>query len=159
MMSILTTRNFYLFIFCLSIISLVSAIYIEYYLGFNPCILCLYQRIPHLISIFICFFGYNFSSKKIWLYLIILIFIGNLIIAGYHFGIENNLFSSFAECKVNNTDLINKNEILNSMDNLPASCENVTFKIAGFSLATINLFISTLILCISSYLIVYGKNR
>ena len=39
------------FIFLVSIIALVSAFFIEYILGHQPCNLCILERIPYLLAI------------------------------------------------------------------------------------------------------------
>ena len=49
-------KKFFLIIFLVSIFSLLSAIYIEYVLKVYPCKLCIYQRIPFILSVFVCFF-------------------------------------------------------------------------------------------------------
>ena len=46
--------------------SLLSAVYIEFILGVQPCKLCVYQRIPYLVAIFISFLGYCFPKKNIF---------------------------------------------------------------------------------------------
>ena len=40
-------KNLFKFIFLVSIIALVSALFIEYILGHQPCNLCLLERIPY----------------------------------------------------------------------------------------------------------------
>ena len=51
----ISLKNFFLFIAIISIFTLISAIYIEYVIGAKPCKLCLYQRLPYIVSIFLCF--------------------------------------------------------------------------------------------------------
>ena len=46
-------NKFYITIFTLSFFSLFAAFYVEYILGFKPCILCIYQWIPYAIAILI----------------------------------------------------------------------------------------------------------
>ena len=67
-------KKFFLIIFLVSIFSLLSAVYIEYVLKVYPCKLCIYQRIPFILSVFICFFGYNLNDKTIWLIALVSIF-------------------------------------------------------------------------------------
>ena len=153
------TKNFYLVIALLSILSLISAIYIEYIIGIKPCKLCLYQRVPYILSIFLCFIGYGNIKKKIWLYLLIMVFLISGVLAGYHVGIENNIFPEFSGCTANNLDIMEKDELLNSLKNSVPNCKNINFKLAGFSLATINLFISSSIVVISTKLLTNEKNR
>ena len=153
------TKNFYLVIALLSILSLISAIYIEYIIGIKPCKLCLYQRVPYILSIFLCFIGYGNIKNKIWLYLLITVFLISGVLAGYHVGIENNIFPEFSGCAANNLDIMEKDELLNSLKNSVPNCKNINFKLAGFSLATINLFISSSIVVISTKLLTNEKNR
>ena len=152
-------KNFYFIVALLSIFTLASAIYIEYVLGVKACKLCLYQRIPYMVAIFLCFFGYSNLKKPLWIYLITFNFLLSLILAGYHSGIENNLFPEFSGCTANNLNIIDKEELINSLsENLP-NCKDVGFKLIGFSLATINLFISLIIFIIGLLFIKNEKNR
>ena len=69
-------KNFYFLLALLSICTLISAVYIEYAIGIKPCKLCLYQRLPYIVSIFLCFFGYINSKNPIWIGLLSLTFLG-----------------------------------------------------------------------------------
>tara|TARA_B100000965_G_C19283570_1_gene622679 strand:- start:193 stop:672 length:480 start_codon:yes stop_codon:yes gene_type:complete len=151
-------KNFYFIVALLSIFTLTSAIYIEYVLGIKACKLCLYQRIPYMVAIFLCFFGYSNSKKPLWIYLVIFNFLLSIILAGYHSGIENNLFPEFSGCSANNLNIIDKEELINSLSEILPNCKDVTFKLIGFSLATINLFISLIIFVIGLLFIKNEKN-
>mgnify|MGYP001217827015 CR=1 FL=1 len=153
----MTFKKIYILILFLSITSLLGAIYIEYILQEKPCKLCLYQRIPYLIAIFICFFGYIFNKKLFWLYLLSVCFVISIFLSGYHVGIENNIFSEYSGCKVNNLNLTNKLEILESLKNSSPNCKDVNFNIFGLSLATINLIISVLIASFTIKVIINEK--
>ena len=59
------------------------ALYIEYVLEYKPCKLCLYQRIPYVIAIFISFIGYNYFKNDKILILILIIFLISALISGY----------------------------------------------------------------------------
>tara|TARA_B100001741_G_C16467803_1_gene558425 strand:- start:19 stop:504 length:486 start_codon:yes stop_codon:yes gene_type:complete len=152
-------KKYFLLIFCISVFSLLSAIYIEFVLNQKPCKLCIYQRVPYIISIFICFLGFASESKTKWLYFLTLIFIFSSFISGYHVGIENNVFSEFSGCSNTNINLIDKTEILKALNNEIPGCKEINFRIFGFSLATINLFISIFISLYNIKLILNEKNR
>ena len=138
-------KNYFLLIFCISIFSLLGAIYIEFVLDEKPCKLCVYQRVPYIIAIFICFLGFAAQKKTSWLFFLSIIFISSSFLAGYHVGIENNIFAEYSGCSNASIDLIDKTEIIKSLKaNLP-SCKEVNFRLFGLSLATINLFVSILI--------------
>ena len=159
MEKILTIKKFYLVIFLISIISLLGAVFIENVLEQSPCRLCLYQRIPYLISIFICFFGFNYYKNFLWMYLLLILFIISAILSGYHVGIENSIFEEFSGCTSENINITNKLDLLNNLKKTMPSCKNVDFKLFGLSLATINLIISLIISAISITLIKYEKNK
>ena len=159
MEKILTIKKFYLLIFLISTISLLGAVFIENVLEQSPCRLCLYQRIPYLISIFICFFGFNYYKNFLWMYLLLILFIISTILSGYHVGIENSIFEEFSGCTSENINITNKLDLLNNLKKTMPSCKNVDFKLFGLSLATINLIISLIISAISITLIKYEKNK
>ena len=57
--------EFYLkIIFLFSFIALISAFFIEYILGHQPCNLCLIERIPYVLSIILIVFNYIFKNNK-----------------------------------------------------------------------------------------------
>ena len=159
MEKILTIKKFYLLIFLISTISLLGAVFIENVLEQSPCRLCLYQRIPYLISIFICFFGFNYYKNFLWMYLLLILFIISAILSGYHVGIENSIFEEFSGCTSENINITNKLDLLNNLKKTMPSCKNVDFKLFGLSLATINLIISLIISAISITIIKYEKNK
>ena len=159
MEKILTIKKFYLLIFLISTVSLLGAVFIENVLEQSPCRLCLYQRIPYLISIFICFFGFNYYKNFLWMYLLLILFIISAILSGYHVGIENSIFEEFSGCTSENININNKLDLLNNLKKTMPSCKNVDFKLFGLSLATINLIISLVISAISIKIIKYEKNK
>ena len=143
----------------ISIFAILSALYIEHILSISACKLCLYQRIPYILAIILCFFGYFFSKSKIWLYLLIITFSGSIIISGYHLGIENGVFVEFSGCTNENVNTINKSELLENLNNLLPNCKNVNFRIFGFSLATINFILSIALTLITIRYLYNEKNK
>ena len=135
---ILNKKNFYLFIFIYSLLAIFFALYVEHFLNYKPCKLCIYQRIPYIAAIFISFAGYNYYKNDKILILLIMIFSVSIIISGYHYGIENNLIKEFSGCSDNNLGVTNKTELLKTLNNNIQSCKDVDFKLLGMSLAGIN---------------------
>tara|TARA_B100000242_G_C42997864_1_gene463513 strand:+ start:167 stop:643 length:477 start_codon:yes stop_codon:yes gene_type:complete len=154
----LNRKYFFIVIFFISLFSIVGALYFEFILKLKPCILCLYQRIPYIILIFICLIGYNYSDNLFWHYLVILVFFISVLISGYHVGIENSLFPELSTCKASNLDLTDKKQLLQSLNNQIVSCKDVLFKIFGLSLATINLIISLTVVALGTIYIYHEKN-
>tara|TARA_B100000029_G_scaffold482766_1_gene533314 strand:- start:363 stop:758 length:396 start_codon:yes stop_codon:yes gene_type:complete len=130
---------------------------VENILQYKACKLCLYQRIPYILAIFISFIGYNYFKNEKILILIIMIFTTSFLISGYHYGIENNIFEEFSGCSNNSINIINKKDLLNSLNNSIPSCKNVGFNLFGISLAGINFLLSLLIVIYSLITLVYEK--
>lgn len=131
-------------IFIISLVSIISAYFIEYILGHQPCNLCLIERIPYGLSIIliVTYFVLKKNEKFIIL-LLILIFIFSFLISFYHFGIEHAFFEESAVCRLKNAaDITSKEELLKLLNEKTISCKDVTFKIFGFSLTMINILIS-----------------
>jgi disulfide bond formation protein DsbB len=152
-------KNFYLIILFISLISIISALYIEYILQYEPCKLCIYQRLPYIAAIFISIVGFNYSTNDKILIITIMVFAISAIISGYHFGIENNLIQEISSCTNNSIDVSNKSKLLESLNkSMPVDCKDATFKILGISLAAINTILSILIVIFSIRTLTYETN-
>jgi len=159
MNNIFEIKKIYLIIFIISLLSLLIALYIEFFLDYKPCKLCIYQRIPYLIAIFLTFLGISYSKKLIWLYALLLIFFLSFLLSGYHVGIEQEIFQEFSGCTGNSLNITDKNELLKLLNSEINSCKNVDFKIFGLSLATINFLLSFLIFVLILKVILNEKNK
>jgi len=155
--------EFYLkIIFIFSFIALISAYFIEYALGHQPCNLCLIERIPYgLIIILIPTIFILKKNEKFFVLLLILTSVFSFAISTYHYGIEQGFFEESAVCNVKNfTESMTKEDLLKQLNEKTVSCKDVTFRIFGFSLTSINIVISLLfiITLIKTY-IKYEKNN
>tara|TARA_B100000965_G_scaffold331125_1_gene295139 strand:- start:158 stop:637 length:480 start_codon:yes stop_codon:yes gene_type:complete len=159
MVNIFEIKKFYIAIFIISLLSLLIALYIEFFLGFKPCKLCIYQRIPYLISIFLTFLGISYSKNLIWLYALLLVFFSSFLLSGYHLGIEQEIFKEFSGCTGKSLNIIDKTELLKSLNSEIKSCKNVDFRIFGLSLATINFLLSFVIFILILKIIKNEKNK
>ena len=160
-MSILKKRNSLnlILLFCVS--ALIAAYFIEYILGHQPCNLCLIQRIPYItviIIISLCLFFKKF--EKITLITLSLVFFLATLLSFYHFGIEQGFIKDSLVCNLNaENPTLTKEALLNQLKEITTSCKNVTFRIFGLSLATINIFISLVLSLITIKLFLnYEKN-
>jgi len=135
-------------ILIISFISIISAYFIEYALGHQPCNLCLIERVPYIFSIILIIINYKFKkSEKFIIVLLILIFIFSFFISVYHFGIEQGFFEESAVCALKNaTDIISKEELLKMLSKYTISCKDVTFRIFGLSLTSVNIIISLMVI-------------
>ena len=139
-------------IFLISIVALVSAFFIEYVLGHQPCNLCVMERIPYLLAIIIIVLNYKFVHlEKYFILLLILIFLIATGLSLYHLGIEQGFIKESLVCDLKNqSNLLSKEDILKQMQQKNVSCQDVTFKIFGLSLTSYNIFISLIITIFTS---------
>ena len=135
------------FIFLLCLISIISAYFIEYVLGHQPCNLCLIERIPYGLGLFLIILNYILAkNEKFIILLLILIFAFSLILSFYHFGIEQGFFEESKVCGLKDAlNIITKEEILKQLQVKTVSCKDVTFRIFGFSLTAFNMIISLIL--------------
>ena len=135
------------FILLLCLISIISAYFIEYVLGHQPCNLCLIERIPYGLGLILIVLNYFLiKNERFIILLLILIFIFSLILSFYHFGIEQGFFEESAVCGLKDTlSIITKEELLEQLQLKTVSCKDVTFRIFGFSLTAFNMIISLIL--------------
>ena len=149
------------FILLWCVFAFTAAYFIQYVLGHQPCNLCLIERIPYILVIIIissCLFTKKF--EKISLIAISVIFFSATIISFYHFGIEQGFIKESFVCDLNSeNNILTKEALLNQLKERVISCKDVTFKILGLSLATINFIISLILSIITINIFLnYEKN-
>ena len=134
-------------ILLISIIALISAFFIEYILGHQPCNLCILERIPYFLAIIVILLNYKFIQfEKLFILLLTIIFLFGTILSLYHLGIEQGLIQESLVCDLKSgSNLLSKEEILKQLQEKSVSCKDVTFKMFGLSLTSYNILISILI--------------
>ena len=145
---------------CVSLV-LISAFVIEYGLGHQPCKLCLYERIPYILSILLIIkILFVKKYEKITLFILFLIFIASAVLAFYHFGIEQGFFSESFVCKAGDlSETLSKEQLLEQLNKNSISCKDVSFRVLGLSLAIINTILSIILSVIFLKLFLnYAKN-
>ena len=143
----LSKKNLLISIFLISLIALISAYFIEYILGHQPCSLCLYERIPFFLAILIILINYQYNKlEKYFILLLAIIFFISTILSLYHLGIEQGFIQESLLCNLEKgANIIDKDEILKQLQQKSISCKDVTFKIFGLSLTNYNIIISLLL--------------
>ena len=155
-------KNLFTCIFLISFIALVSAYFIEYILGHQPCNLCLYERIPYFLAILIVLINYKYNKLEKYLVLLLaIIFLIATILSLYHLGIEQGFIQESLLCDLEKgTNILDKDEILKQLQQKNISCKDVTFKIFGLSLTNYNIIISLLLtIGLTKIYFEYEKNR
>ena len=150
-------------ILAFSIFSLVIAYYVQYILGHKPCNLCLIERIPYISAVILVSFMFMIKKfEKVIAGTVMLFFIFGAVISFYHVGIEQGFFSESLVCDLGSAnESLSKEDLLKQLENKTVvSCKDVTFRLLGLSLATINTVISILLSGIMLKVIKnYGQNK
>ena len=149
-------------IFVFSFIALISAFFIDHFLGYKPCNLCLIERIPYGLTIILIITIFVIKkNEKFIVLMLILTFVFSLAISIYHFGIEQGFFQESAVCNVKNfNENVTKEDLLKQLNARIISCKDVTFRIFGLSLTSINIVISLFfVLILSKIFKTYEENK
>ena len=160
-MSKQSNNVFLIFILAIIALTIISALIIQYWLGHEPCKLCLYERIPYFLSILLLIKILLFKKyEKIILFILFLIFIASAVLAFYHFGIEQGFFSESFACKAGDlSGTLSKEQLLEQLNKNSISCKDVSFRVLGLSLAIINTILSIIMSVIFLKLFLnYAKN-
>ena len=142
----ITQRKLFLTLLIFKALIILSAIYIEYILKVPACNLCLYQRIPYYLSILILFYIiFNKSTNIIPIISLAILMFVNIVLSIYHVGVEQQIISEPILCR-SNSNIQNVDQLLENLkNNTFISCKDVNFTFLGFSLASINVLISSIL--------------
>ena len=149
-------------IFIFSAIALSFAFFIEYILGHQPCNLCILERIPYGLSLVLISAIFILrKNEKFFILLLIITFIFSLAISFYHYGIEQGFFEESAVCGVKDfSENITKEDLLKQLSEKTVSCKDVTFRILGLSLTSINIIVNIIfIITLMKIYNNYEKNK
>ena len=141
----------------ISSLMLISAFYLEYFQDALPCDLCITQRWFHALIIsysltIILILKKKIVSNKLVLLGLSITWVASSIAGLYHFGIEMNFWKGPDECS-SNIDF-SKDLLTYLLNKSPIKCDEVTFKILGFSLAGWNALISFIMFLIMSVFLI-----
>jgi len=161
-MSQIKNKTTFYIILLFSIFALFFAYIVQYVLDHKPCNLCLIERIPYLLAVVIIFITLVLKKfeKKI-IFLLFLIFVFSSILSFYHFGIEQEFIEESLVCNTNVDNLdLSKENLLKKLQEKTISCKDVSFRIFGLSLASINTVISiTFSAILFNLFFKYDKNK
>ena len=156
-----TNNTFLIVILAIISLTIISALIIQYWLGHEPCKLCLYERIPYFLSMLLIIkIIFIKKYEKITLLILFLVFMSSSVLAFYHFGIEQGFFSESLACTVGDlSKTLSKEELLQQLEQNSIGCKDVSFRMLGLSLAAINTIFSLVLSVIFLRLFMnYEKN-
>lgn len=132
-----------------SAVMLGAAYTAQYGFGQEPCILCLYQRIPYAATGVLALLALGLPAqgtvRKGLVALCGVVFLAGAGIAFYHVGVEQHWWASVAACAGGNVTTGLSVEQLNTLLTAPSRqkpCDRVDWSLFGISLAGYNVMIS-----------------
>ena len=136
-----------------SVFSLISAYYLQFYGGLPPCILCQYQRLPYYAVVGVALLGVlitgNSEHHRLSGILIILCtfaFLTGSGLALFHLGVDNSWWHGTTGCTGAGFEASDFETLKDAINEAPtANCGDVLWRFLGFSLAAWNLVWSTLL--------------
>lgn len=139
-------------IFLISAVSLMTALIAQYVYGLQPCILCLYQRLPYGVAAILGAIGLAALYKHEWqkiaaftVFLSSVTFLIGSVIASYHFGVEQHWWTSFLEVCAADFDAADTDDLMGLLSAKPAvRCDVVAWAdpVFGLSMAGHNALFS-----------------
>lgn len=132
-------------IFLVAIGSLSMAMVAQYVFGLEPCILCLYQRVPFVLTGLLALLALRMKEGSSFIPLIIilcgLIYLSGSGIAFYQVGVEQHWWVS--ECSGALSDNVTLEDLRASlMQKAEKSCDDLNWTLFGISMATYNVLFS-----------------
>lgn len=127
--------------------ALASAFTAQYVFDLEPCVLCLYQRVPYAVTGALAALAIFLSARgqaRQWLVIACgLVFLAGSALAFYHVGVEQHWWESVAACGgelSSGVDVTNLAAQLSSAPRKP--CDQVDWRLFGLSMAGYNSLMS-----------------
>ncbi len=125
--------------------ALAVAFILQFGFGVQPCILCLYERVPYALLAATGAVGVVFAggTARRWLVgLCAIILFAGAGLGGYHVGVEEHWWQAVTGCAVAPTASLSIEDLQAALHTPMKPCDQVDFRVAGLSLAGINGLLS-----------------
>jgi disulfide bond formation protein DsbB len=135
------------FAFLVPLFLLAGAFYFQFGMGLYPCEMCVWQRWPHIIALYLGCVGLLMASRHIGLArgfagLAGLAIITSGAIGIFHAGVEYQWWEGITACAVTTTTEITLDSIMNAPT---VSCSTAPWSLFGISIAGYNGIISSIL--------------
>jgi len=135
-----------------SAMALAGAYFFQYVVGLQPCVLCLYQRVPHALLVILgltaLLLAWKYKKPKRAAFIILLCSVIYAIGAGlgfYHAGVEQHWWVSILEACSNPMISSGTKDLLSQIEKAQAvRCDAVAWQMFGISMAGYNGILSLL---------------
>ena len=136
-----------------------GALWFQYVGGLMPCSLCLWQRWPHIVIIFLAVIAQFVRMPSLILTAIIITAAISVILAAFHAGVEWQLWSGPGGCTANLTSSGDLTSMTDSLLSTPVvRCDEVAWSFLGLSMAGWNTLFS-LDICLIALICISEEKR
>jgi disulfide bond formation protein DsbB len=133
-----------------AVATILGAFFFEYVLGYQPCPLCLTQRIPYYVAIpvaaVVAIAAHAGAPRRLLAGGLAVVAIAMLIGAGlgvYHAGVEWKIWAGPSDCSGPINSFGSAGSLLNTIETTPVvRCDEAAWRLLGLSLAGYNVLIS-----------------
>ena len=156
----INSKNIFFLAVLFSTFAILSAFFMQYVLGHDPCKLCTYQRIPYYIIILIGLITFFFPKIiKLTSFLLIFLLLAEFLVSNYH-TLSTYEIISYSGCQSAEipSDINQLKEALMS-DTLVVNCSNANLKYFGIHLSIYNSFFSLMFLIVIAFNAYKEKNQ
>lgn len=137
------------FILLVTVAILSSAYSAQYIGGLRPCILCLYERIPWLITgplmLIIILMQFSGPARRMILLGAGLLMLAGAALGAYHVGVEQGYLQPPTSCSATATPSNLKDLKALLQTSLPPRCDEISWSLFGISLAGYNAIASFIV--------------
>lgn len=127
-----------------------GAFFFQYVMGLQPCVLCIYQRIPYaitfvlaLIALVLALRGTSMKPSAFFILLCAPIFLIGSALGVYHTGVEQHWWVSVLEACSSPTLALNSGDLKAQLESTMAvRCDAIAWQMFGISMAGYNALIS-----------------
>jgi disulfide bond formation protein DsbB len=134
----MTEKKSLILLLCAAIFALTSAYISQFIFDYQPCILCLYQRVPFFAVIAVTSLALITKKfQKIAVTLCVISLLINCAIATYHVGVEQKIFAGPSTCSSGNlNDFDDLEDLKNALEKTKAvRCDEPQFFFLKLSMA------------------------
>lgn len=121
----------------------------QYGFGYEPCVLCLYQRVPYAViaALGLLALVLRDDDRLRWVMLAAgLVFLAGAGIAFYHVGVEQTWWASVASCGAHGVPLTSTADLFQALQKkAEKSCGDIDWTLFGISMATYNVVVSLIL--------------
>jgi disulfide bond formation protein DsbB len=132
-----------LLVFLVPVLALAGALFTEHVLGFPPCYLCKWQRVPYVLALGLGGFAlapwHAGTQRRLALGLAGILFLAGACIALFHAGVEAHWWAFESECTGSVHEAQTIEELRAMLSEAPVvRCDEVPFRVLGLSMAAWN---------------------